>query len=177
MRLALFLGMLLAFILIPFFLFEDHFNVLGQRLLTQHRNAWWLSPAIAALLAADVFLPVPSSILSTAAGVLLGVPLGFLTNFAGMTLGSILGFATGGPAAQRTLSSGDRLRLERLWSRWGPWTLVLTRPIPVLAEAAVLFAGASRMPRGRFLRFSTLGNAAVSLFYAVAGSYAGRWIS
>lgn len=176
MRLVIFLLLLLALILIPFFLFESDFLAFGQQLLREHHHAWWLAPAIAGLLAADVFLPVPSSILSTAAGVLLGIPLGFLTNFAGMMLGAWLGFRVGAPAGERVLRDPDRIRLERLWSRWGAWTIVLTRPVPVLAEAAVVFAGASGMEARSFLRYSALANAAVSLFYAVAGAWAGRWV-
>ena len=143
----------LALILIPFFLWEDAFNGMASRLMAEHRGAWWISPAIAGLLAADVFLPVPSSILSTASGVLLGFVFGGLTNIAGMTAGCWLGYRAGRMARRQADAS-----MTKLWTRYGEWTLLLTRAVPVLAEASVLFAGMTGMPVRRFMVLTTLAN-------------------
>ena len=161
----------LALILVPFFLWEEHITALAAQWLTQ-RGAWWLPPAIAALLAADVFLPVPSSIVSTASGAALGFLAGALTNLAGMTLGCWLGHRAG-----RAASGAADPKLLKLWARYGEWTLILTRAVPVLAEAAVLFAGMSRMPLRRFLLLTTLANAGIAVLYAAVGAFAMAWNS
>jgi len=171
-RLVLAVAGILALILIPFFLWEESFQALGEALVRDYRGAWWLSPAIAGLLAADVFLPVPSSILSTASGVVLGFVGGALTNWAGMTLGCWLGYRAGRVARKRS----DE-KLEAIWARYGEWTLVATRAVPVLAEAAVLFAGMTSMPFRRFLLLTTLANAGVGTLYAAVGAFAMEWNS
>jgi uncharacterized membrane protein YdjX (TVP38/TMEM64 family) len=161
----------LALILVPFFLWEEQITALAARLLTE-RGAWWLPPAIAGLLAADVFLPVPSSIVATASGAVLGFFAGALTNIAGMTLGCWLGHHAG-----RAASGAADPKLIELWSRYGEWTLVVTRAVPVLAEAAVLFAGMTGMPLRRFLLLTTLANAGIGVLYAAVGAFAMEWNS
>lgn len=172
MRLVLLVCAVLALILIPFFLWEDTFNTIATNLIAQHRGAWWIPPAIAGLLAGDIFLPVPSSILSTASGVLLGFLGGALTNTAGMTLGCWLGYRAGRMAKDRS----DQ-KITGLWARYGEWTLILTRAVPVLAEAAVLFAGMSQMDFRRFMILTTLANAGIGTLYAAVGAYAMEWNS
>ena len=48
----------------------------------------------------------------------------------------------------------------------------MLRPVPVLAEASCLFAGASRMAWGRFAMLASLANLGISLAYAAAGASA-----
>ena len=170
MRVVWLVCAILALILIPFFLWEDAFNGLAARLVTEYRGAWWLPPAIAGLLAGDVFLPVPSSILSTASGVLLGFAGGAATNIVGMTAGCWLGYRAGRMARRRSDVS-----LEVLWARHGERTLILTRAVPVLAEAAVLFAGMTGMPMRRFLVLTTLANIGIGTLYAAVGAFAMEW--
>ena len=55
--------------------------------------------------------------------------------------------------------------------RFGEWVIVVSRPIPVLAEASVLFAGLSGMPASRFLLLSTLSNLGISAVYAAVGAF------
>src|SRR5690606_23023812 len=65
-----------AVILVPFFLFEDYFTGLADRAVSGDVSVPWAVTIIAGLLAVDVLLPVPSSVVSAAAGVLLGFWLG-----------------------------------------------------------------------------------------------------
>lgn len=172
MRLVWIVAAVLALILIPFFLWEDTFNSIAADLVTRHRGAWWLPPAMAGLLASDVFLPIPSSILSTASGVLLGFFGGAVTNSVGMTAGCWLGYRTG-----RLASARADEKMTALWERYGEWTLVLTRAVPVLAEAAVFFAGMSAMSFRRFLLLTTFANIGIGTLYAAVGAYAMEWNS
>ncbi|MBI2689377.1 MAG: VTT domain-containing protein [Acidobacteria bacterium] len=172
MRFVWLMGAVLALILIPFFLWEETFNGIATGIVERHRGEWWISPALAGLLAADIFLPVPSSIVSTASGVLLGFLGGALTNSAGMTLGCWLGYRTG-----RVASGQADEQMRSLWARYGEWTLILTRAVPVLAEAAVLFAGMTAMPMRRFLLLTTLANVGIGTLYAAVGAFAMEWNS
>ncbi|MBM3767264.1 MAG: VTT domain-containing protein [Acidobacteria bacterium] len=172
MRLALLAAALLALILIPFLLWEDALTAFATALITGHKTAWWIAPAIAALLAADIVLPIPSSLLATASGALLGFAAGALANFTGLTLGCLGGYYAGRPAGAKLLKENEKQRLETLWQKYGDWTIVLTRAVPVLAEAAAVFAGASRMETKRFFKFTALANAGVAILYAAIGAFA-----
>jgi uncharacterized membrane protein YdjX (TVP38/TMEM64 family) len=168
---------LFGLVLLPFFLFEAPFNAFADR-ITQADTAVWLAAAsIFGLLALDVLLPVPSSIVSTAAGVLLGFWGGSAIVWSGMTLACLFGYAlgAGASAAARRFVGEDGLRhAESLVHRYGDWTLVLCRPVPVLAEASVVFAGLVRAPFGRFFALTTLSNLGIALGYAAFGAFSMR---
>ena len=125
------------------------------------------------LLAVDVFLPVPSSVVSTSAAAVLGFWLGTAASWAGMTLGGIAGFLAarwlGRPAAVRLSSPAELDRIDRLSRRFGPLVIVLARPIPVLAEASVLALGTTDLPWRRFLIPLMLSNLGIAAVYSLLG--------
>jgi uncharacterized membrane protein YdjX (TVP38/TMEM64 family) len=168
-------ALLIALILVPFALFQREMDeATTQFLAVAHRDPLITAAGIALLLAADVFLPIPSSIVSTAAGYLLGAAGGTAASFVGMTLGCIAGYATGArlgqPAAARIITPLQARRLTELSERHGDWVLAISRPVPVLAEASVLLAGIARTPYRRFLVITSLANAGISFVYAFAGA-------
>jgi len=168
---------LLALILVPFVLFEDQFNAIADSITRGEASSWYTATAIAALLASDVFLPIPSSILAAAAGVVLGFGWGAVTVWAGMTASCLLGYAFGARAASaagRFVGEAAMQRASNLATRYGDYALVLCRPIPVLAEASVIFAGIVRRPFSRFLSLTTWSNAGIALGYAAIGAYSMR---
>src|SRR5260370_10952152 len=95
MRWVVLIGLLFALIIIPFLIFEKQFWELGTWLAEGHASGWASAATIAALLALDVFLPVPSSIVSTGAGVPLGFWRGTAVVWIGMTSGCTIGYASG----------------------------------------------------------------------------------
>src|SRR6185503_7668126 len=99
MRWAVLVGLMFALILIPFILFERQFEALGAWLAEGHASGGVAASVIAALLALDVFLPVPSSIVSTGAGVLLGFWRGAAVIWIGMDSGCVIGYLFGAKAA------------------------------------------------------------------------------
>ena len=175
-RLASWFGVLLAAILIPFFLYEEPISAWVQGFLKQEDAPWLVSAILAGLLAADLVLPIPSSVLSTAAGYLLGLWTGSFVTWTGMTLGCLIGYglgATAGRKLTRRFVGDDELeRASHAQSRFGDWMIVIFRAVPVLAEASVLFAGIAGMPVRRFLLLTTLSNAGIALAYAAVGAYA-----
>jgi uncharacterized membrane protein YdjX (TVP38/TMEM64 family) len=162
--------------LVPFLLF-------GARL--DHIVARWLEPRPAPLvlatleigvLAADLLLPVPSSLVATLGGAELGIAAGTACAWLGMTLGSSAGWWLGRTAGNRALAGIDALEreaLERRQHQLGPLLVVLSRPVPLLAEAAAILAGASGMRSRDFLAAAASGNLAIALLWTAVGA-AGR---
>ena len=167
---------ILAVILIPFFLFGDRIETWTDNFLRAASDQSGLvAIVLGLLLASDILLPVPSSMVSTAAGFFLGFMSGIITSLIGMTVSCIAGFWLGAkcgrPIACRLVGNNELKRLEELSHRFGEWVIVVSRPIPVLAEASVLFAGISGMPTYRFLLLSTLSNLGISAVYAAVGAF------
>ncbi len=152
----------------------------GTRL--DHAIAAWLDPpppaailaaAEVGVLAADILLPVPSSLVATLGGASLGPVAGTLCAWAGMTLGSLAGWWLGRAAGGRsldTLEASARASLDRRQRRIGPLLVVVTRPLPILAEAAAVMAGAAGMSCRTFLAAAGMANLAIAFAWSLAGS-------
>ncbi|WP_437659192.1 TVP38/TMEM64 family protein [Sorangium sp. So ce1182] len=178
---AVFSGLLLAAILVPFFLFADRLEAAARGLLASPPSGAATALVLGGLLAGDVVLPVPSSFVSTAAGGLLGFWRGTAVSWAGMTAGAALGYwlgaRAGAPALKRMVGDAELARLNGAAARHGVWFLLLFRGVPVLSEASVIFAGAGRMPRGAFFTVTALANLGISATYAAVGASAARLTS
>jgi uncharacterized membrane protein YdjX (TVP38/TMEM64 family) len=159
--------------LVPFLLF-------GTRL--DHSIAKWLDPrpapvvlaaAEVVVLAVDLLLPVPSSMVATLGGAELGIAAGTACAWLGMTAGSLAGWWLGRGTGSRALAGlepAEYESLERQRRRLGPLFVVLSRPLPLVAEAASLLAGATGMRLRDFLPAAAAGNLAIALVWSVAGA-------
>jgi membrane protein DedA with SNARE-associated domain len=67
--------------------------------------------------------------------------------------------------------------MSRLSERYGPSLIVLTRGVPVLAEASVLLLGLERLAWRRFLPPMLLSNLGLALAYSVFGHIAWEYDS
>lgn len=138
--------------------------------------------SVMALLAGDVLLPVPSSVVCTLAGSQLGWFGGSLVNWIGMTLGAFIAFGiakTWGPAMARRFSSPEQLeRTSALVRRFGPGVLMLTRGLPVLAEAGLLWLGMNGLSWRAMLAPMMISHLVLAVVYAVLGHVAGthEWL-
>ena len=174
MRWAVIWVVLIGLVLVPFFLFETRFNTFAAQMTRSDTATWLASSSIFGLLALDVFLPVPSSIVSTAAGVLLGFWRGAAIVWAGMMVACVMGYALGARAsglARRFVGEAGLERADRLLARYGDWTIVVCRPVPVLAEASVIFAGLVGTPVRRFVALTALSNLGIAAGYAAFGAF------
>jgi len=161
-------------VLIGFFLFETRFNTLAAQMTRSDSATWLASSSIFGLLALDVFLPVPSSIVSTAAGVLLGFWRGAALVWAAMMVACVTGYALGARAAglaRRFVGEAGLEHADQLLTRYGDWTLVVCRPVPVLAEASVIFAGLVGTPFRHFVALTALSNLGIAAGYAAFGAF------
>ena len=174
LRLILMLALLaVAVPLVPFLAF-------GTRL--DHAVAGWLDPppapqVLAAIevgvLAADLLLPVPSSMVATLGGGHLGVVIGTACAWLGMTAGAAAGWWLGrlvGGRALDGLDPDERETVRRQGRLMGPLLVVLTRPLPLLAEAAALGAGAAGMDRRTFLLAAASGNLPIAFTWSLIGA-------
>lgn len=138
--------------------------------------AGWLVGSLIALLAADILLPVPSGPLITLAGGQLGAPLTAAAAWLGLMLGGLVAFALakrwGRPLAYRFADEQELKRLETLAREHDAWLLLVTRPLPILAEAAVLLVGILNTPWPRAIWTLCIGNAVVAITFAVLGEQA-----
>jgi uncharacterized membrane protein YdjX (TVP38/TMEM64 family) len=172
-------ALVLAVPILPFALagewFEERFAS-GVRGLDEGGN---LFAAVVAVLALDVFLPVPSSGVGTVAGAKLGIALGTTATWLGLTLGGVVGFAVarqwGKPLAERLAGRDDLARLEVPAHRFGPWLVLVSRPLPIVAEASVLLLGTTRLDWRAFWWPLATGNLVVSVIYAALGDVAQRY--
>ena len=153
----------LAVPLVPFLAIGE---MPGERWLSAiDHNAFTFALLGASLLAADVLLPVPSSVLGALLGARLGFALGFVATFVGLALGHLLGYAVGRVALRRV---GAELPAS-------PTLLAVfaSRPVPVLAEAMTLTAGAARTP---FIPFVVAVVGGDALYAAALSATGAEWL-
>lgn len=167
-------GAMIAFFLLVFLAVE----ALGVPLLRDPTP--WLrgggAPAAATgvgLLVADVILPVPSSLVMVAHGALFGVVVGTLLSLLGSVGAAAFGFAIGrrgGRLFERVVTPAERARADYLLRRWGALAIIVTRPVPLLAEAVAIVAGTSTLGWGRTLLAALAGSLPPALLYAISGA-------
>jgi len=157
---------IIAALLIPILPFVIIGELPGERWLSAaDDNALLFGLTGSGLLLADILLPIPSSIVGTLLGARLGFWAGFLSVWIGLMAGNLLGY------------SMARFAMTRLRS-WFPafptrTTLALvflSRPVPVVAEAMALTAGATRMAVLPYLSACAAGNTLYALVLAANGA-------
>lgn len=175
LRWSLFALVLLLFILLPFVLFERPLEAWSQALLSGSKHAGWVAVGVVFLLAVDVVLPIPSSLVAAFAISVLGAAGGGAAVFVGLTAAAWAGYGLGRlggtPLAERVAGKDELARASRLMGRHGYWVLVLCRGVPVLAEASTLFAGAVKQAPWAFFVITSVGNLGVAAAYATLGFF------
>ncbi|MCH2182899.1 MAG: VTT domain-containing protein [Mariniblastus sp.] len=171
----------LSISIIPFLLWGEQLEKGVQPFFEQD----WLAknPILAGLLvigvlASDILLPIPSSVVCTFAGRIFGMLVGTLICWAGLNLSSAVGYLAGSrfgwPLARRFCREESLLTAERKFRSWGVWPLVLMRGLPVLAEASVLIAGIYRFPARLFWPPILFANLGVVMAYVALGGISAK---
>jgi uncharacterized membrane protein YdjX (TVP38/TMEM64 family) len=135
----------------------------------------WPALVGAGLLVVDAVLPVPSALIMVANGALFGVVVGSLLSLVGKLGGAVAGFALGRSGrglVDRLIGERERHRGEQLLERWGLLAIVVSRPLPVLAETVVLLAGTSKLRMVPVLLAVLLGSVPEAVAYGLAGAVA-----
>lgn len=155
---------------------EARFTLDGAVAWIEAAGAWAWAAGIG-LLAADLVLPVPGTVVMSALGYIYGPLVGGLAAAAGSMLAGLGGYGigrlVGERAARRLLGSVDYEKGRLLFARGGGWLVALSRALPILPEALACTAGLVRMPFARFLGALACGSLPVGFLFAAIGS-AGR---
>ncbi len=163
----------LAVPILPFLMFGESAESQMAHWLDLSKSPGTAATLVIGLLASDIFLPVPSSLVSTFAGKALGFWLGTAASWCGMTIGTSVAYWLvrwlGRPLAQRLSSEEELARMDALANRYGVLILILARPVPVLAEASVLVMGTMQIGWWRFFAAVGLSNFGIAAVYALLG--------
>lgn len=169
-------AIVVLFVLLPFVVFERGINDWTVQQFRTSTQPAWTAGIVVALLAADVVLPIPSSLVSTAAGARLGFLLGAAASACGMTVGVLVGYLLGRtlglPIARRLVSTQDLEIVSERLRRRAVEGLVMMRAVPVLAEGSVLMAGVLRINPWPFFVSTFLANLGISVAYCSVGALA-----
>ena len=128
-----------------------------------------VAAVVIALLAVDSIGPVPSSLVGAFAGLRLGVATGSVVVWVGLMASCVVGYALADRLAHRSIRHADRLlgtAATLTYRRRLLLLLAATRPIPLLAEASIITAGATRLPRVPFLTTCAVANVPVAVAFS-----------
>ncbi|MBA4387022.1 MAG: hypothetical protein C0404_03515 [Verrucomicrobia bacterium] len=168
------------------FLIAEHYGFTDEKFVTQHITALrnksdtpvLVGVVIGGLLAGDLFLPVPSSVVMTLSGFFMGTWKGAAVSFAGAMFSALLGFGLcrlfGRKAFNRLVGSEDTTRVAKFLETYGVWAIILSRSVPMLTEVMSCLAGLGLMSARKFAVLSAAGTLPICLVYAWAGSRPGQ---
>ena len=175
-RYWLVVGLLLSFFLAVFLFIENlQVSILVNPQDRLSVASWGVAFISIAFLIADVLLPVPSSLVMVMNGTLFGVVWGTCLSLIGSLGAASFGFVIGrrGEALlARFVTPSEQKRANDLLERWGGLAVIITRPIPILAETTVIMAGASSMGWRSMVVATLAGSLPPALLYALAGATA-----
>lgn len=127
------------------------------------------------LLIADVFLPVPSSLVMVAHGTLFGVVGGTLLSMLGSVASALTAFAIGRAGSgliRRFVTEEEHRRAGAMLERWGVVAIAASRPVPILAETVAILAGSSPVTWPQLAMAAAAGSVVPAAAYAWAGAQA-----
>ncbi len=174
-QLAGFIVLAMLVPVVPFLLGGEYLETTIEKWIQNDFSLAFRLMAVTVLLAVDIFLPVPSSAVITYAGATCGIFSATFSAWLGLTLGGLFGYELsriwGSRLINRLSSSSDRRQMEQLAAQYGTLAIILTRPLPILGETAVLIVGSLMMGRLPFYFALLISNLAISLVYASFGNW------
>jgi len=166
-------AMVVLFLLLFFVVEALHIPLLSDPASWMNRGGVLAGGVGVGLLIADVLLPVPSSLVMVAHGALFGVVIGTVLSLLGSVGAALAGFAIGrrgGKLLDRVVTSEEKMRANDLLARWGALAIIVTRPVPVLAETVAIMAGTSSLGWRTLVVASLTGSLPPALLYALTGA-------
>jgi len=139
-----------------------------------NKQSPWTAFLAFLLLSADVVIPVPSCIIMTVNGALFGIWLGAVISLLGGLGATLIGFSLGRwmtPLVQSWFSQEEWEQSQSFLVEWGSIGIIITRPIPILAETMSIVAGTSLSCRQTLLS-SFLGLLPIAIIYSLSGAMA-----
>ncbi len=138
-----------------------------------------IASVIFILLSVDVLFSVPTIFLVTSAGYLLGFELGLLATVSGMFMSGLtarlLCSVFGKRILKTVLGDDDKIsEVHRLFHRFGPGVLLISRALPMLPEATCCMAGINRMPWAKFVVYYLAGTLPYAAILVYLGSVSSK---
>ena len=172
-RIALVIAVL---ILVSFLVVE----ALGIGILTDPTDKMEENSVLAAiigggLLLADVFIPIPSSVIMIAHGAIFGIAWGFLLSLVASVGGAMIGWWVGHRGSRwldRIVTPAEKQQANEFIARYGLISIIISRLIPIVAETVAIMSGTTNLGWKRVLAAATLGSIPPALIYAIAGAAA-----
>lgn len=151
---------------------ERHFSFSGSVSWLEGAGPWAWAAGIL-LLASDLVLPVPGTVVISALGYVYGTVLGGAVAATGLTAAGLLGYwggrLFGEKSARRWLGDRDYEAGRRLFENGGGWVVALSRALPILPEVVSCTAGLVRMPFRRFVTALACGSVPMGFLFAAIG--------
>lgn len=172
-------GAFASLFIVPFLLFGAWFEELTRTVFAHGLSPLAMMTFAGALLAADPVLPVPSSVVATLLAAEVGFVAAAITNAVALSLACVLGYYLGRSGgwvwerSGRTIPDG----FAQWVRRYGIAAVLLCRPVPILAEASLMIAGAAQVRVRPLLAACVLTQVVLGAAYAFAGSGwgSGQW--
>lgn len=121
------------------------------------------------VLASDIVLPVPSSIVLYINGYFLGVLAGSAVSLMGLMVGAILGYYLGSKGSEIFQSESNQ-QANQILSKYGPAAIFLTRGIPILSESICFVCGYNKVDFKKYLLLNLIGYLPVCILHAIFGN-------
>jgi uncharacterized membrane protein YdjX (TVP38/TMEM64 family) len=156
-------------IIVSFFFFQNlelFFNTLQNRFRENPFSFAFISFII---LASDIVLPVPSSIVMFVNGYVLGTAFGAAISLIASLFGSVLGYYIGSFTSFGLKSKSDNY-VKKLIETYGPLTILISRGIPVLSESVSIVCGYNQMSFKSYFTFNLFGYIPICLIYSFFGN-------
>lgn len=152
---------------------ETRFSFDGSIAWLESAGSWAWAAGIG-LLAADLFLPIPSTVIMSALGFIYGPWIGGLIAASGSMAAGLAGYGIGRccgeTTARRWLGNRDYEKGRLLFGRGGGWLVALSRALPILPEVLACTAGLVRMPFRKFGVALVCGSLPMGLLFAIIGA-------
>lgn len=151
---------------------SEYFTLTGSVGWLERSGPWAWAAGIA-LLAGDLILPVPGTIVISALGYIYGFLIGGLVATTGLVVAGLLGYGVGWLFGERTarrwLGARDFERGRLHFASGGGWVVAMSRALPILPEVISCTAGLVRMPFKRFVVALVCGSVPMGFLFAAIG--------
>lgn len=138
----------------------------------ENMKSYWI--ASFTILSADIFIPVPSSLVMILNGKVLGFFSGTLLSTTSGVLSSCIGFYLGrksGSFINKFFSAKEQQVSTNIFCHYGKFSIPVSKALPIVSEAISFLSGTTGIPFRTFFWYSLFGHFIISTVYAYAGSF------